>query len=158
MSSLYPNLSRLGDLDPNAPVSPEPRSSENSLEPLLQKYALRIVAALDELEGAEDYTFFHRLSELKSCIEVADQARTQVHLIYTPHPMPPYAQGGRRFPPQAVVQLRRWLREHRAHPYPDGAERSRLQQLTGLSLQQIATWMINARGRAKKRVPKRSLH
>jgi hypothetical protein len=46
--------------------------------------------------------------------------------------------------------LRNWLIQHIQHPYPTETEKLELMQQTGLSLNQISNWFINAR---RRRVP-----
>ena len=45
--------------------------------------------------------------------------------------------------------LKAWFQNHKAHPYPDSKEKMELSRKSGLSLEQINTWFINARRRLK---------
>ncbi|ORZ23619.1 hypothetical protein BCR42DRAFT_344407 [Absidia repens] len=50
--------------------------------------------------------------------------------------------------PKAVTAiLRDWLSDHKKHPYPTEDEKDTLAGLTGLTLNQISNWFINARRR-----------
>ncbi|ORX61495.1 Homeodomain-like protein [Hesseltinella vesiculosa] len=50
--------------------------------------------------------------------------------------------------PKAVTAiLREWLAEHKKHPYPTEDEKDYLAKRTGLTLNQISNWFINARRR-----------
>jgi hypothetical protein len=50
--------------------------------------------------------------------------------------------------PKAVTAiLREWLSDHKKHPYPTEDEKDALASKTGLSLNQISNWFINARRR-----------
>lgn len=50
--------------------------------------------------------------------------------------------------PKAVTAiLRDWLSEHKKHPYPSEDEKDALAGQTGLTLNQISNWFINARRR-----------
>ncbi|KAF1952463.1 hypothetical protein CC80DRAFT_495268 [Byssothecium circinans] len=60
-----------------------------------------------------------------------------------------------RFPRAAVKILKDWLIEHIDRPYPTEEEKEMLKEQTGLSINQISTWMANTRRRQKAR-PKRS--
>jgi hypothetical protein len=57
--------------------------------------------------------------------------------------------GGKRvnYPPHIRKTLLAWLDAHRSNPYPTEAEKGVLSQSTGLSLQQVNNWFINARRR-----------
>lgn len=69
----------------------------------------------------------------------------------------PYAMGGEAQPPTKKRRgnlprpvtdiLRNWLDEHIHHPYPTEAEKNHLMRQTGLTLNQISNWFINARRR-----------
>lgn len=50
-------------------------------------------------------------------------------------------------PKPVTAILKRWLVEHCANPYPTEEEKNWLQQETGLTLNQISNWFINARRR-----------
>uniref|UniRef100_A0A060T3Z8 ARAD1C40612p n=1 Tax=Blastobotrys adeninivorans TaxID=409370 RepID=A0A060T3Z8_BLAAD len=43
--------------------------------------------------------------------------------------------------------LRKWLNDHMHHPYPTEREKAELMRQTGLTLNQISNWFINARRR-----------
>lgn len=47
--------------------------------------------------------------------------------------------------------LRQWLTNHIQHPYPTEEEKLKLMEQTGLTLNQLSNWFINAR---RRRVPK----
>ncbi|CAO3607629.1 unnamed protein product [Cunninghamella blakesleeana] len=50
--------------------------------------------------------------------------------------------------PKAVTLiLKEWLSEHKKHPYPTEEEKDALAKRTGLTLNQISNWFINARRR-----------
>ncbi|KAI8086218.1 uncharacterized protein BX664DRAFT_335200 [Halteromyces radiatus] len=50
--------------------------------------------------------------------------------------------------PKAVTAiLRDWLSDHKKHPYPTEEEKDNLARRTGLTLNQISNWFINARRR-----------
>lgn len=67
------------------------------------------------------------------------------------------AQTAGRFPRATVRVLQRWLEDHNDHPYPDGDEKGQLRQLTGLTDNQVSTWLANARRRAKAKSQSTSL-
>lgn len=50
-------------------------------------------------------------------------------------------------PKSITVILRQWLIEHCQNPYPTESEKKELKQKTGLTLNQISNWFINARRR-----------
>lgn len=50
-------------------------------------------------------------------------------------------------PKQVTDILRSWLNEHVQHPYPTDEEKADLMKQTGLTLNQISNWFINARRR-----------
>lgn len=50
-------------------------------------------------------------------------------------------------PKSITVILRQWLIEHCHNPYPTESEKKELKQKTGLTLNQISNWFINARRR-----------
>jgi len=50
-------------------------------------------------------------------------------------------------PKSATNLLKKWLFDHLFHPYPTEEEKSSLSLQTGLSLNQISNWFINARRR-----------
>lgn len=53
-------------------------------------------------------------------------------------------------PRQVTEILRQWLNEHIEHPYPTDEQKQELMKLTGLTLNQLSNWFINAR---RRRVP-----
>ena len=53
-----------------------------------------------------------------------------------------------RFPRAAVKVLRDWLEAHADSPYPSDCQKVELEDKTGLSSAQIATWFANARRRS----------
>lgn len=50
-------------------------------------------------------------------------------------------------PKHVTDTLRNWLTNHVAHPYPTEDEKQQLCQITGLNMNQISNWFINARRR-----------
>jgi hypothetical protein len=50
-------------------------------------------------------------------------------------------------PKSVTVILKQWLVDHCRNPYPTEAEKSGLRDKTGLTLNQISNWFINARRR-----------
>lgn len=50
-------------------------------------------------------------------------------------------------PPQAREVLRSWLKDHQHYPYPDDDQKVALVRRTGLTAQQVAHWLSNARRR-----------
>jgi len=50
-------------------------------------------------------------------------------------------------PKSATNLLKKWLYDHLLHPYPSEEEKAALASQTGLSLNQICNWFINARRR-----------
>jgi len=50
-------------------------------------------------------------------------------------------------PKTATNILKKWLFDHLFHPYPTEEEKSALAQQTGLTMNQISNWFINARRR-----------
>ena len=50
-------------------------------------------------------------------------------------------------PPESQKLLKDWLFAHSRHPYPTDSEKEQLCMNTGLSLQQLNNWFINARRR-----------
>jgi len=53
----------------------------------------------------------------------------------------------RMIPPEAVRVMKDWLMAHKEHPYPSPEEKQHFVERTGLSLQQVDYWFINARRR-----------
>ncbi|KAH6894663.1 homeobox and C2H2 transcription factor [Thelonectria olida] len=56
---------------------------------------------------------------------------------------------GKRFSSGAVKILKSWLSNHTKNPYPGVGDVETMQRQTGLSRQQIITWLANARRRQK---------
>lgn len=56
-----------------------------------------------------------------------------------------------RFPRSTTLVLKRWLDAHAENPYPTENEKEALKEETGLTLNQITTWLANARRRGKAR-------
>ncbi|KAI9250736.1 hypothetical protein BY458DRAFT_524449 [Sporodiniella umbellata] len=50
-------------------------------------------------------------------------------------------------PKEVTEYLRKWLIQHKKHPYPAEKEKAELAQKTGLTVNQISNWFINARRR-----------
>ncbi|CDH57597.1 hypothetical protein RO3G_08713 [Lichtheimia corymbifera JMRC:FSU:9682] len=50
-------------------------------------------------------------------------------------------------PKQVTEYLKAWLVDHKQHPYPSEKEKLHLAQQTGLTVNQISNWFINARRR-----------
>lgn len=57
----------------------------------------------------------------------------------------------RNLPAAARDAMRAWLVTHAANPFPTAAEKAELAQAGGISVEQVTTWFINARGRARAR-------
>ncbi|KAF8466693.1 Homeodomain-like protein [Kalaharituber pfeilii] len=89
---------------------------------------------------------------------VIDRPFSQVHPL---HPSPEYNQSARinpkrrrgNLPKQVTDTLRSWLNSHITHPYPTEEEKQQLCQMTGLTMNQISNWFINAR---RRRLPPRT--
>jgi len=58
--------------------------------------------------------------------------------------------GRRPLPKEAIGILKKWLFNHFGHPYPNQLEKQQLALQTGLSVQQVSYWFINARVRIWK--------
>ncbi|KAI5465039.1 hypothetical protein BGZ63DRAFT_351527 [Mariannaea sp. PMI_226] len=56
---------------------------------------------------------------------------------------------GKRFSSGAIKVLKGWFSSHSRNPYPHAGDIELLQRQTGLSRQQITTWLANARRRQK---------
>ncbi|RUP49688.1 hypothetical protein BC936DRAFT_141801 [Jimgerdemannia flammicorona] len=54
---------------------------------------------------------------------------------------------GGSLPKLATFILKEWLTRHKRHPYPTEAEKQALASKTGLTMDQIAQWFVNARRR-----------
>ncbi|KAK9470129.1 homeobox KN domain-containing protein [Dipodascopsis tothii] len=72
--------------------------------------------------------------------------------IHTPSPTTPPAGAATKkrrgnLPKQVTDILRAWLEEHLQHPYPTEEEKNMLMMKTGLTMNQISNWFINARRR-----------
>ncbi|KAJ7740616.1 homeobox KN domain-containing protein, partial [Mycena metata] len=52
-----------------------------------------------------------------------------------------------KLPKETTDFLKAWLHRHSDHPYPSEEEKKQLCHATGLSMQQVSNWMINARRR-----------
>jgi homeobox KN domain-containing protein/Tc5 transposase-like DNA-binding protein len=63
----------------------------------------------------------------------------------------PTRKSGIRFSREAVLVLKRWIDQHRDHPYPTEDQKEELKHLTGLSVGQISNWFANHRRRTKQR-------
>jgi len=63
----------------------------------------------------------------------------------------PSRKSGTRFSREAVLVLKKWVEQHREHPYPTDEQKEELKQLTGLSAGQISNWFANFRRRTKQR-------
>lgn len=57
------------------------------------------------------------------------------------------ARGKHRHGKRATKVLKDWLAAHASHPYPDGSEKKKLSEATGMSMRQISYWFVNARRR-----------
>ncbi|KIY53341.1 hypothetical protein FISHEDRAFT_55210 [Fistulina hepatica ATCC 64428] len=52
-----------------------------------------------------------------------------------------------KLPKETTDYLKAWLHQHTAHPYPSEEEKKEMCHATGLSMNQVSNWMINARRR-----------
>jgi hypothetical protein len=50
--------------------------------------------------------------------------------------------------------LKKWLREHRTHPYPSNQEKSELAKQSFITYDQVTTWFNNARAILRRRQAK----
>lgn len=50
--------------------------------------------------------------------------------------------------------MKRWLREHRRHPYPTNQEKLELAQQSSITYDQVNTWFNNARAILRRRQAK----
>ncbi|KAI7877591.1 hypothetical protein K492DRAFT_171616 [Lichtheimia hyalospora FSU 10163] len=74
----------------------------------------------------------------------------QRHYTSQQHPQPRASTSKRRrgnLPKQVTEYLKSWLVDHKQHPYPSEKEKLHLAQQTGLTVNQISNWFINARRR-----------
>ncbi|KAL7818473.1 homeobox KN domain-containing protein [Trichoderma gracile] len=113
-----------------------------------------------------DYTHWHNhhtyQSQPTSPRLPYDPARYSAGVYPAPHHMEPnlYGESGatsgggarprrRRgnLPKETTDQLRAWLNAHLHHPYPTEDEKQQLMRTTGLQMNQISNWFINARRR-----------
>lgn len=60
---------------------------------------------------------------------------------------PPVKKRRGNLPREVTEILRSWLNDHVHHPYPTESEKAQLIKQTGLTLNQISNWFINARRR-----------
>jgi hypothetical protein len=58
----------------------------------------------------------------------------------------------KNFPSQSIQVLKNWLHEHLVHPYPNENDKIQLSNATGLSVQQVNNWFVNARKRIWQRL------
>lgn len=68
------------------------------------------------------------------------------HLAFPPTVRPAFKRRG-KLPREVTDYLRTWLLNHVDHPYPTEEEKRQLCDATGLSMNQISNWFINARRR-----------
>ena len=69
----------------------------------------------------------------------------QHHLTYKPHIDRKRRRGN--LPKHVTEYLKHWLLLHKSHPYPTEGEKQKLADETGLFVNQISNWFINARRR-----------
>lgn len=69
----------------------------------------------------------------------------QFHHTYKPHIARKRRRGN--LPKEVTEFLKRWLILHKKHPYPTESEKQKLADETGLMVNQISNWFINARRR-----------
>jgi hypothetical protein len=72
--------------------------------------------------------------------------------VSTPTPSPPAVTDTKKrrrgnLPKEVTEFLRKWLIQHKKHPYPAEKEKADLARHTGLTVNQISNWFINARRR-----------
>ncbi|MBE7181788.1 MAG: homeobox domain-containing protein [Terriglobus roseus] len=70
----------------------------------------------------------------------------------SPHDAPSSSGVGTRkrrgnLPRDAVRLFKKWVEDNKKHPYPNEAQKQEFERVTGLSMQQINNWFINARRR-----------
>lgn len=51
----------------------------------------------------------------------------------------------KQHPPEAIKELKLWIESHSKNPYPTKAEKLKLSELTGLSMQSIQNWLSDYR-------------
>ncbi|KAM5371276.1 hypothetical protein ACJZ2D_008077 [Fusarium nematophilum] len=91
--------------------------------------------------GVLPHPFEHSMSSLPS-------STTDDHLMsHSNTSTPPKI--GARFTKDSLRILRSWLVAHGSDPYPSDAEKTRLQERTGLTKTQLTNWLANARRRSK---------
>jgi hypothetical protein len=72
-------------------------------------------------------------------------AEPQFHPTYRPNISRKRRRGN--LPKEVTEFLKRWLLLHKKHPYPTEREKQKLADETGLMVNQISNWFINARRR-----------
>jgi len=73
-----------------------------------------------------------------------DSRKDPTHLL---SPFDEHKKRRGNLPKTATNILKKWLFDHLFHPYPTEEEKSALAQQTGLTMNQISNWFINARRR-----------
>jgi len=53
-----------------------------------------------------------------------------------------------------LAYLKKWLREHRTHPYPSNQEKIQLAKQSSITYDQVTTWFNNARAILRRRQAK----
>lgn len=53
-----------------------------------------------------------------------------------------------------LAYLKKWLREHRTHPYPSNQEKIELAKQSSITYDQVTTWFNNARAILRRRQAK----
>ncbi len=53
-----------------------------------------------------------------------------------------------------LAYLKKWLREHRTHPYPSNQEKLELAKQSSITYDQVTTWFNNARAILRRRQAK----
>jgi len=77
---------------------------------------------------------------------ILDEVRRDPTSMLSSHFEDPKKRRG-NLPKAATNVLKKWLFDHLFHPYPTEEEKSVLGQQTGLTMNQISNWFINARRR-----------
>lgn len=77
---------------------------------------------------------------------ILDEVRRDPSSMLNSHFEDPKKRRG-NLPKAATNVLKKWLFDHLFHPYPTEEEKSGLGQQTGLTMNQISNWFINARRR-----------